>query len=31
VNVAIRDEELSARPLFEKIIAPFAWVLERQQ
>ncbi len=54
VNVAIRDEEMSARmtkdfltdltrceevtldtwkqrPLFEKVIEPFAWILERQQ
>jgi cardiolipin synthase len=54
VNVAIRDEEMSARltndfgqdlkcceqvtletwrrrPLFEKIVEPFAWILERQQ
>ena len=54
VNIAIRDEEMSARltkdfltdlacceevtldtwkrrPLFEKIVEPFAWILERQQ
>ena len=54
VNVAIRDEQMSARltqdfqhdlkcceevtqdtwrqrPLFEKIVEPFAWILERQQ
>lgn len=54
VNLAVRDEELSARltkdflddlkcceevtletwkrrPLFEKIVEPFAWILERQQ
>jgi cardiolipin synthase len=54
VNLAIRDEEMSARlkadfvhdlksceevtletwkrrPLFEKIVEPFAWILERQQ
>jgi phosphatidylserine/phosphatidylglycerophosphate/cardiolipin synthase-like enzyme len=31
VNVAIRDEEISPRPLFKRIIEAFTWILERQQ